>query len=590
MKLKNYLAIVGTFLIVCSIAFNGYASDHVKDSPQIGQSVVTIEAKEGYKVDDAEYTVGLISKSNLGSSLGAGSEGVMLLGGIAMLFGLFKRNPIQTCLTILFLVSVFYHPETAFALSVAPVVKINTKGLEGDEFKAEREFLEKVGKRIDIEAGDVSKSDLDGAVRVLAEELKGLKGLNVEKLGEILDEKKGVMATIVKQGLEINELKNRGIDVNKKNWKKLIGDEFCSDTKLERLKKAQEAGGGLVNMFNGEKFEDGTGVVQKVVGTILTTSVTTDSGGNALLDLMSVDDLRGVNIQDPFIENFSNVLRTSRPVYAYADYVSKDGDAGFTAENAAKSQIDLKVQVKTVGPKKVTGYSTLSNESIDDIPRMQSEAMSYILRKVLLKRQNKILFGTGAGSDPIGVAGIAKTYNNAGLLDHQGNALTDSKGLLLAAQGTGVQAPNLYDVIQACALQIYQTANFIDEEEYYPNLVILNPSDLAQLKLKKNGFNQYLFPELVFNNGAGPVKIGNLSVIGKAQIAPGKIMIGDFTRLNIINYIDYSIRLGWINDNLINNLVTMVGESRFFTVVRSLDQNAFIYDDIATITNLIGGV
>ena len=67
-------------------------------------------------------------------------------------------------------------------------------------------------------------------------------------------------------------------------------------------------------------------------------------------------------------------------------------------------------------------------------------------------------------------------------------------------------------------------------------------------------------------------------------------MIGDFTRLNIINYIDYSIRLGWINDNLINNLVTMVGESRFFTVVRSLDQNAFIYDDIATITGAIGAV
>lgn len=584
MKVKNCFAIVLTLFMAFTVVA-GHASD--RNDPQITSSVITVVQKEAYKVDDAEYTVGLVSKSNLGTRLGAGSEGIMLLGGIAMLFGLFKRNPITTCLALLLIASIIFEPSTAYALAIAPAIKIDRTGIE--KGSNEDKFLDTIEPRIKLEGFEsVTKKEVDDAVKLLTEELTKYKGLDVEKLGEVLDKTKGAMATLVKQGLEINELKNRGIDVNKKNWKKLISDEFTNESKLAQLKTTQRNGAGMVDMFNGEKFEDGTGVVNKVVGTILTTAVTTDSGGNALLDLMSVDDLRGVNIQDPFIETFSNVLRTSRPVYSYADYVSKDGDAAFTAENAAKSQIDLKVQVKTVGPKKVTGYSTMSNESIDDIPRMQSEAMSYILRKVLLKRQAKILFGTGAGSDPIGVAGIAKTYNNAGLLDHQGNALTDSTSLILQAQGTGVQAPNLYDVIQACALQIYQTANFIDEQEYYPNLVIINPADLALLKLKKNGFNQYLFPELVFNNGVGPVKIGNLSVIGKAQIVPGKIMIGDFTRLNIINYIDYSIRLGWINDNLINNLVTMVGESRFFTVVRSLDQNAFIYDDIATIIGKIG--
>jgi len=583
MKLKNYCAIVLTLLMAFTIV-SSHAS--VKD-PQVTTSITNVEAKEAYKIDDAEYTVALYSKPNLGSGAGYGTEGVVLLGGIAMLFGLFKRNPITTCLTILFIATLFVEPTVGYALAVAPVVKIDTSGLDGEEFKVERDVLEKIGKRIKIDGDFSSKKDLDDAIKVITDELKSVKGINIEKFNELIDEKKGAMAVLIKQGLELNDLKTKGSPIDKKNWRKLIADEFTNDEKLKRLNTGKESG-GMVNMFNGDEFKDGTGVVQKVVGTILTSAVTTDSGGNALLDLMSVEDLRGINIQEPFIETFSNVLRTSKPVYSYADYVPKEGDAAFTAENAVKSQMDIKVQVKTVGPKKVTGYSTLSNEAIDDIPRMQSEAMSYILRKVLLKRQNKILFGTGAGSDPIGVAGIAKTYNGAGLLDHQGNALTDSTSLILQAQGTGVVAPNLYDAIQACALQIYQTANFVDEAEYYPNLVILNPSDLAQLKLKKNNFNQYLFPEIAFNNGSTPAKIGNLNVIGKAQVAPGKIMIGDFTRLNIINYIDYSIKMGWINDNFINNLVTMVGESRFFTVVRSLDQNAFIYDDIATIIGKIG--
>jgi hypothetical protein len=465
-----------------------------------------------------------------------------------------------------------------------PVLKIDTSGLE--EGSEEKKFLDSLGKRIKLEASDemVTKKDVEDAFKVLGETFK--KGLNIEKINEILDEKKGAMAIIVKHGLKLTELEQKKSSKNKSNWRKMIADEFANETKIEKMRAVAQGGAGHAHVFgNPDKFEEGVGVVNKVVGTILTSAVTTDSGGNALLDLMSVEDLRGINLQEPFIERFSSVTRTTKPVYPYADFEPKDGDAAFTAENAAKSQVDLKVVVKTVGPKKVTAYSTLSTESVEDIPRMQSEATGLLLKKVLLKRQSKILFGTGAGQDPIGVAGKARTYNQAGLLDNNGNALAGS--LILTANGNGIKDPNLFDAIQAAALQIFSTANYTDEVEYYPNLVILNPTDLASLKLKKNAFDQYLFPELVFNNGDNPIRIGNMAAIAKRQIAPGKIMIGDFTRLEIVNYIDYALRLGWINDNLINNLFTMVGESRFFTVVRELDRNAFIYDDIATILGAI---
>lgn len=588
MKLKNCFAIVLTLLMAFTVV-SGHASDQKKVSPQVTTHITTIEAKEAYKVDDAEYTVALYSKPNIGQGAGYGSEGIMLLGGIAMLVGLFKRDPLLIGLVTVALVSYFVtsqHEVGVSVLAIAPALKIDLKGLEGDEFKQEREFLERVGKRINVEAGDVSKKDVEDAVKVLSEEIKGIKGLNVEKLNEILDEKKGAMSLLIKQGLELNELKLKGSTIiDKKDWKKLINDQFTNEDKLKRMEEVANGGAGMAHVFgNPDKFSESPGVVQKA-GTMTTAIVTTDSGGNALLDLMSVEDLRSINLQDPFIENFSSVGRTSKPVYPYADFQPNTGDAAFTAENAAKSQMDLKVVVKTVGPKKVTGYSTLSTEVVEDVPRMQSEATNYILKKVLLKRQSKILFGTGAGSDPNGVAGLAKTYNQAGLLDNAGAALAGS--LILQANGNGVPTANLYDVIAACALQIFSVANYADENEYYPNLVILNPTDLATLKLKKNAFGQYLFPELVFNQGTNPVKIGNLSVIAKRQVPVGKIMIGDFSRLNIINYIDYTVRIGWINDNLINNLFTMVGESRFFTVIRSLDQNAFIYDDIATIIGAI---
>src|SRR5690606_34506198 len=115
---------------------------------------------------------------------------------------------------------------------------------------------------------------------------------------------------------------------------------------------------------------------------------------------------------------------------------------------------------------------------------------------------------------------------------------------------------------------------------YMPNVAFVNPADLAGLKLMRTDHG-YLFPEIAVT--ANSANIGGFPIVGKSEIPVGKLLIGDFTQLNIINYIDYTVSLGWINDQFIKNLFTMVGEGRFFSFVRTLDQRAFIYDDIANI-------
>lgn len=34
--------------------------------------------------------------------------------------------------------------------------------------------------------------------------------------------------------------------------------------------------------------------------------------------------------------------------------------------------------------------------------------------------------------------------------------------------------------------------------------------------------------------------------------------MGDFMKLNIVDYVRYSVRIGWINDQFIKNLFTML--------------------------------
>lgn len=419
-------------------------------------------------------------------------------------------------------------------------------------------------------AGDKHKSVVEAEIKKAlvgvateATITKALKDAGIED---------GGIAKIVKgleeQGALLRKMQLEGVEGKAGDWKENISKAFNDEKKQQAILDTFKAGAGKVDIIGGaHEFAN------KVVGNITTANVTTTSGGNALLDLINADDLQGMNLRDPWIEPYASVSRTAKPVYTYADFIPGDGDAAFLAESASKSQIDLDVAVKTVSPKKVAAYEIMSEEALTDIPRMDSEAKMLILKRVLLKRQDRILFGTGAGDDPNGVVGQARAFNAA---SWTGDKVTDV---------------NLYDVIVALANQIYTTYNYTDEASFYPNLAVIHPSVLAAMKLKKNEFGMYLFPQfqLVGANGQS-INVDGITILPKRDIPAAKIMIGDFSKLRIINYIDYSLRMGFINDQFIKNLFTMLGESRFYTVIKELDRNAFIYDDIQDVVDGIKAV
>ena len=427
----------------------------------------------------------------------------------------------------------------------------------GDVPEEMKELLSELEKKNGAAIAEAAKKAVGEATKGLitkddlAQELVNL-GVGKEAISSLTE-------TVKQQGMVIAALKASGTNIQDKDWRKKIESKFQDAELMKAVEQVAKSKSGMVTLYND---------AEKVVGNITTSSVATDTGGNALLDLINADDLRGMNLQMPFIEEFATVTRTAKPVYTYADFIPKEGDAGFTAQGATKSQMDLKVEVKTVTPKKATGYQIMTTEAIQDIPRLQSEANNYVLRKVLLKRQNGILNGDGTNDTPIGVISKARAFDPASW-----------------PAADLVATPNLYDVIIAAANQINTTYNYTDEMEYMPNVAFMNPKDLAGLKLKKNEFGMYLFPQFMLN---GETSIDGLRLVPKREIQAGKILVGDFTKLQIINYVDFELSMGWINDQFIKNLFTMLGENRFYTVVRELDRNAFLYDDISDIVAGIG--
>lgn len=435
---------------------------------------------------------------------------------------------------------------SAGAVLAAPiVVPVIKKSLDSPE--ALKEELEAVFKSFADQISAKMKDEMDGkdviSTKELSEKLKalGITDDTIKNISESINEH----ARLIEKG--------KSSSAPGSSLREIVDKAFTQEALTDKIKAIYDSRHGSIDIL-------------KAVGTITTGNVTTTSGGDAILDMLNADDIAGIRLNTPFIEEYANVSRTSKAVYTYVDYIPGEGDVTFLAEGGTKAQLDLDVEVRTETPVKAAGYSILTEESVTDIPRMQSESRGLLFKKYLLKRQDGILFGDGLNSNPLGVTSIAMAFNPA------------------TWTAAGIAKPNLQDVIIALANQIYTTTSYTDDVEYYPNVVYVNPADFAALRVARDDNGQYLFPSFtLYNNQV----IDGIKVIAKNKIPKGKILMGDFSKLNIVNYIDYSVRVGWVNDQFIKNLFTILGEGRFYSFVRHLDQRAFVYDNISTVVAAI---
>lgn len=406
----------------------------------------------------------------------------------------------------------------------------------------EKEFLDKVNVKIaeakkELEEKSINSDQMDKKIEdSINEALKNVSTKDeLEELNKALED----------QGLIINRMKSE------KTTPGTIKDVFKKAFGREDLKKDIE------DAIKSNRSID----VIKAVGTVTTGQVSTDSGGDALLDMLNADEINSLRLRNQFIEDFCTVTRTGLPVYTYVDFVPKEGSVTFVAEGDTKSQIDLKAEVRTITPSKVAAWTKLTEEAATDVPRMESEARVNLLKRYLLKRQNGILFGDGTGANPTGITVVAPAFNSA------------------TWGGDTKASPNLYDVMVAIKNQIELAANHSDDIDYYPNVCFINPADYNNLLIKQDE-KVYTFSNV---NGQKLMNIDGIAIVPKKEIPVGKILMGDFTKLEVINYIDYNVKIGWVNDDFVKNQFVILGEGRFYVLVRELDKLAFVYDDISNV-------
>ena len=330
-----------------------------------------------------------------------------------------------------------------------------------------------------------------------------------------------------------------------------------------QLKKALEDNHEKIKQI----AKDGSGVVEitlKAVGNI-TTAIGVNTSPPNITGTQQAP-LQNVNYRNLDVTGLTTNVSTSLSAYPYTEAKPKDGDYSFLTEGGTKPQVDFTWETNYAKPVKAAAWVRLTDESVQDIAGLESVARDLLFKKHNIKKAKGILYGDGVSPNPKGATTYGRVF---------------SAGALALA----VVKPNFMDVINACITDIATTHNFEDEMPYMANLVMVNPNDFfIQLVSAKDDNGLPLYPQAsLFNQ----VVIGGVTIIPEETIPAGKIFVADMSKYNTTNYLPYTVKVGYVNDDFIKNQFVILGESRFHAFVKKLDEQAFIYDDIATIKTAI---
>lgn len=405
---------------------------------------------------------------------------------------------------------------------------------------------------------------MEELIKQLSEKVEGMKGSSVskEELKAVQDELKGLKETgataeaVTKLQEKLDDVAAKLLDFETKGESAMKSEgeqihEFIVKNH-DTIKNHLKSGSGFI------EFE------VKAVANI-TTATGVNTSPPAITGTQQAP-LGNVNLRDMNIVGLTNNVNTSLAAYPYTEAEPKDGDYTFVAEGAAKPQIDFKWETRYATPYKIAAWMRLTEEAVQDVAGLESVANDYLRKKHDLKKNKAILFGLGTGGENKGATVYGRVF---------------SAGPMALA----VVNPNFMDVVNAAITDIATTHNYEDEVPYMPSLVMVNPVDFfLQLVSAKNADGLPLYPTAsLFNQ----VVIGNMTIRPEESIPAGKIFVADMSKYNTTNYMPYTVKIGWINDDFIKNQFVILGESRFHAFVRRLDAQAFLYDDIATIKTAI---
>lgn len=390
----------------------------------------------------------------------------------------------------------------------------------------------------------MEKEVLEIALKEAGETILKKAGEQVETKGFATKEE---LKSLVTEDVLKKEIKDLTESVNKSfSESRAFGQKNIEKGLVELL---QEKSAELKTLQNSS--QSNVQIELKSAGTMTLGNI---SGGTSLITAFE-PGIGGIPRSAPFISRALPTSSINKPYFAYAEMRSPDGGAGLTAEGTAKTQADFDIVEASQKVEKITAYMKVSKEALDDIESLAGDIRNELLSLVEIKSDSQVLSGSGVSPEAKGLMTWATTFANV-------TALNDFYALNGSNERDALYAAMLQ--VKVAEVQSGQPAGFM------PNTIVLHPTDLAKLKLKKDTTGNYVFGGTYNENFEG------ITIIENARMTSGSFLVMDSSKATYKVREGITVSIGYENDDFTKNLVTILAEKRHVLVVKSNHTKAFV--------------
>ncbi|MDX0508329.1 phage major capsid protein [Sinorhizobium medicae] len=367
------------------------------------------------------------------------------------------------------------------------------------------------------------------AEKALAEAAKGV-GMT-DDLKEKADESLLKMNALTEQVADIEQKLARG-GGTKTTPEKTIGEQFVEDQGVKDWAQSSPSKGKADVRFK---------------ATI--TSATTDTAGaaGAAVETTRLPGILPLPQRRLTVRDLISPGRMDGNALEYVRETGFTNSAAPVAETAAKPESDLKFDLVTTSAKVIAHWMKASRQILDDFSQLRSIIDQRLLYGLAYVEEGQLLNGDGTGQNLHGIIPQATAYAAAFTPD----------------------APTAIDTLRLAQLQAALA-------EYPATGHVMHPTDWARIELEKDTTGRY-----IIGNPQGMIgpTLWGLPVVATQAIAVDKFLTGAF-RLGaqLFDRWDARVEAGFVNDDFIKNLVTILAEERLALAVYRPE--AFIYGDL----------
>lgn len=365
-----------------------------------------------------------------------------------------------------------------------------------------------------------------------AEAIKKMAAIEIQTKA-IAEESSGINA-------RLNEIEQKMVRADGYSGQQLgggrsLGHEFVNSESFR----------ALANMPEQNRKGHRADMIHKATITSLTTDAAGSAGAGVQTARQPIDLLphRRLTVRDLLPQ----IQITSGSVEVPVVKVSTN-NAGMVAEAAAKPESDLQLELKTFPARVIAHWMKASRQIIDDVPQLRGLIDTELLHGLGLKEEAQLLLGDNTGQNLHGMVPQATAYVGA----------------------FTIPTPNFIDVI---GLALLQNSN----AEHPADGVIMHPSDWMRIRLTKNSQGEYIYGP---PSEAVAPRIFGVPVVATQAMTIDKFLVGEFQRAaTIFDRWEARVELGFVDDDFIKNLITLLGEERLAFAVKR--PKALTYGDFS---------